>query len=232
MSDLRQLVRRLHRDNPGAAIVVTGLRREVLAEELAALPGVVRVVPQSRKAELLEQAPSRPGWQPFAVSGYDPGPGRAQGPGRLLPTPQPYPLHLLQAIVPLTAGPSVSRPPAEVLARPGGSWRPDSGRSWSAGSILRQFGRDLPGAPGFLGPSGLLERELAPQWAARARHWHQLAGAGQLGTWPPSRPWPPRALVMPASAPFPCKRGDPGVLKLMGRGHYRPPNRPWSSAGT
>lgn len=213
VSDLRQLVRRLHRDNPGAAIVVTGCAAEVLAEELAALPGVVRVVPQSRKAELLEQAPSRPGWQPFAVSGYD----RARA---VLKVQDGCSHRCTYCIVPLTRGPSVSRPPAEVLAEARRLLEAGFREIVVGGVNLRQFGRDLPGAPDFWDLLALLERELAPQWAGRARLRISSLEPGQLGD---------KALQTLAASRLVCphlhlslQSGDPGVLKLMGRGHYRP----------
>lgn len=213
VSDLRQLVRRLHRDNPGAGIVITGCAAEVLADELAGLPGVVRVVPQSRKAELLEPGSLRPGWQPFAVSGYD----RARA---VLKVQDGCSHRCTYCIVPLTRGGSVSREPAEVLAEAGRLL--DAGfREIVIGGInLRQFGRDLPEAPDFWDLLALLERGLAPRWAGRARLRISSLEPGQLGN---------KALETLAASRLVCphlhlslQSGDPGVLKLMGRGHYRP----------
>ena len=48
----RQAVRRAARENPGARIVVTGCYATRRPEEIAALPGVVRVVPNSAKDDL------------------------------------------------------------------------------------------------------------------------------------------------------------------------------------
>lgn len=50
--EVRQIVRRVHRDNPGARIVVTGCYAQRAPEELAALPGVSMVVGNSHKTEI------------------------------------------------------------------------------------------------------------------------------------------------------------------------------------
>jgi threonylcarbamoyladenosine tRNA methylthiotransferase MtaB len=51
-ADLRQTVRRIHRANPAARILVTGCYAQRKPEELAALPGVQWVVGNSRQAEI------------------------------------------------------------------------------------------------------------------------------------------------------------------------------------
>lgn len=51
-SDLRQTVRRIHRGNPRARILVTGCYAQRCPEELAALPGVHWVVGNGQKAEI------------------------------------------------------------------------------------------------------------------------------------------------------------------------------------
>jgi threonylcarbamoyladenosine tRNA methylthiotransferase MtaB len=49
----RQTIRRIARDNPRARIVVTGCYATRAADEVGALPGVVRVVPNDRKNRLI-----------------------------------------------------------------------------------------------------------------------------------------------------------------------------------
>ena len=59
--DLRQAVRRVQRENPGARILVTGCYAQRAPEEIAALPGVTMVVGNSHKTripELIRSAPS------------------------------------------------------------------------------------------------------------------------------------------------------------------------------
>jgi threonylcarbamoyladenosine tRNA methylthiotransferase MtaB len=52
--DVRQAVRRVHRENPGARIIVTGCYAQRAPEELAALPGVTWVIGNSHKARIPE----------------------------------------------------------------------------------------------------------------------------------------------------------------------------------
>ncbi len=52
--DARAAVRRVHRENPNARIVVTGCYAQRSPEELAALPGVTQVVGNSHKHQLVE----------------------------------------------------------------------------------------------------------------------------------------------------------------------------------
>ncbi|HTK94744.1 MAG TPA: tRNA (N(6)-L-threonylcarbamoyladenosine(37)-C(2))-methylthiotransferase MtaB [Terriglobales bacterium] len=52
--DARAAIRRVHRENPGAKIVVTGCYAQRAPEELAALPGVATVVGNSHKHRLAE----------------------------------------------------------------------------------------------------------------------------------------------------------------------------------
>jgi threonylcarbamoyladenosine tRNA methylthiotransferase MtaB len=52
--DARAAVRRVHRENPGAKIVVTGCYAQRAPEDLAALPGVAQVVGNSHKHQLVE----------------------------------------------------------------------------------------------------------------------------------------------------------------------------------
>src|SRR5208282_1886658 len=52
--DLRQTVRRVHRDNPNTRILVTGCYAQRAPEELAVLPGVEWVVGNSHKTEIAD----------------------------------------------------------------------------------------------------------------------------------------------------------------------------------
>ena len=53
-SELRQIVRRVHRDNPEAKIVVTGCYAQRAPEEIAQLPGVAMVVGNSHKTQIAD----------------------------------------------------------------------------------------------------------------------------------------------------------------------------------
>jgi threonylcarbamoyladenosine tRNA methylthiotransferase MtaB len=52
--DVRQTIRRVHRENPSARILVTGCYAQRAPEELAALPGVEWVVGNSHKTQIAE----------------------------------------------------------------------------------------------------------------------------------------------------------------------------------
>ena len=52
--DVRQTIRRVHRENPAARILVTGCYAQRAPEELAALPGVEWVVGNSHKTQIAE----------------------------------------------------------------------------------------------------------------------------------------------------------------------------------
>ncbi len=52
--DVRKFIRAVARENPGTRIVVTGCYAERAPAEIAAMPGVVAVLPQSAKARLAE----------------------------------------------------------------------------------------------------------------------------------------------------------------------------------
>ena len=59
--DARAAIRRIRRENPGCQIVVTGCYAQRAPEEVAALPGVTRVIGNSHKHRLAEiVVPSRP----------------------------------------------------------------------------------------------------------------------------------------------------------------------------
>src|SRR5215203_1924211 len=51
-SEVRQIVRRVHRDNPNAKIVVTGCYAQRAPDEIAQLPGVSMVVGNTHKTQI------------------------------------------------------------------------------------------------------------------------------------------------------------------------------------
>src|SRR5262249_42601965 len=58
--DARAAIRRIHRENPGCKIVVTGCYAQRAPEEIAALPGVSQVIGNSHKHKLAELAVASP----------------------------------------------------------------------------------------------------------------------------------------------------------------------------
>lgn len=220
VADLRQTVRKFHRENPEADIIITGCAAQVMPEELATLPGVVRVVSQEDKAQLLE-GPEGAGETdgekkriaPFSISGY----GRA----RAVVKVQDGCSHFCTyCIVPLTRGRSVSRPMDEVVDEVARLLGAGFREFILSGINLRHFGRDLDGKPDFWDLVARLETEFGLNWAGRARFRISSVEPGQLTD---------KALDVLSKSTMVCPQlhlslqsGDPVVLKAMGRGHYDP----------
>ncbi|WP_419787423.1 MiaB/RimO family radical SAM methylthiotransferase [Pseudodesulfovibrio sp.] len=218
VADLRQAVRKLHRENPSAPIIITGCAAQVMPDELAKLPGVVRVVPQEEKRALLAgpegQLPmADTTFPPFTVSGYD----RARP---VVKVQDGCSHHCTYCIVPLTRGRSVSRAPEEVVAEVRrlleGGWR----ELILSGINLRHYGRGLTEKTDFWDLVARLEREFAPEWAGRARLRLSSVEPGQLDG---------KGFDILSGSSMVCPQlhlslqsGDPDVLRAMGRGHYRP----------
>ena len=211
VSDSRAAIRRLHRAAPRAAIVVTGCAAETFPDEFTGLPGVVRVVPQSDKKRLLEDRSD------FEIAGYH----RARAVVRV----QDGCSHgCAFCIVPITRGASVSRPVEDILAEARRLLEAGFPELVLSGINLRQFGRDLPGRPDFWDLLERMEREFTPEYAGpgprSARIRISSLEPGQLTS---------RALEVLSGSSLVCRHlhlslqsGDFGVLRAMGRGHYRP----------
>ncbi|MGZ5439241.1 MAG: tRNA (N(6)-L-threonylcarbamoyladenosine(37)-C(2))-methylthiotransferase MtaB, partial [Candidatus Aminicenantales bacterium] len=61
--DVRKFIRAVHRENPGSKIVVTGCYAERAPAEIAALPGVVSVLPQSAKDGMADRVMALDGFR-------------------------------------------------------------------------------------------------------------------------------------------------------------------------
>jgi threonylcarbamoyladenosine tRNA methylthiotransferase MtaB len=64
--DARAAIRRIHRENPGCQIVVTGCYAQRAPQEVASLPGVARVIGNSHKHQLAEIVVTNPGFVPLS----------------------------------------------------------------------------------------------------------------------------------------------------------------------
>lgn len=222
VADLRNLVRKMHRANPEAEIVITGCAAEALPEEMAKLPGVSRVVPQSSKANLLsspegkgieDKGANAESFLPLSISNYH----RARA---VVKVQDGCSHRCTYCIVPLTRGKSISRPVEETLAEIERLFQNGFRELILSGVNLRQFGRDLDGKPEFWDLIEMMEERFAPEWAGKARLRISSLEPGQLGD---------RALDVLGHSKLICPQlhislqsGSPAVLKGMGRGHYRP----------
>jgi threonylcarbamoyladenosine tRNA methylthiotransferase MtaB len=72
--DARAAIRRIHRKNPDAQIVVTGCYAQRAPEEIAALPGVTQVIGNSHKHQLADLACGGPRWGGRQTSDLGPRP--------------------------------------------------------------------------------------------------------------------------------------------------------------
>jgi MiaB/RimO family radical SAM methylthiotransferase len=208
--DARSLIRKVHRDNPDARIIVTGCAAQVHAPELADLPGVTRLVGQRDKVSLLGRTgPFQPGFPPFAVTGSD----RSRA---VLKIQDGCSRPCAFCIVPRTRGGPVSRPAADVLAEARVLLSSGHREIVVAGINLGQYrfadNGDLWDLLAFL------ERQLAPQWRGRARFRLSSLDPGLLGD---------RALAaihdLTMLAPHlhvSIQSLSDTVLERMGRGHY------------
>jgi threonylcarbamoyladenosine tRNA methylthiotransferase MtaB len=152
----RQTIRRIHRENPDARIVVTGCFASRASAEVAALPGVTLVVPNAGKASL-----SGTLLPMLALEMPADGPcGRAPGPGLMGRTAWTLRAQTgcgeacSYCIIPTTRGPSQSRALPDILAELRRVI--DAGYKEVAltGVHLGAWGRDLEGS---LGLADLLE---------------------------------------------------------------------------
>ena len=220
VQQVRKTVRKLHRTHPQAGIVVTGCAAQIFPKDMAALPGVIRVVAQQAKAGLLagpasaDQALREAGHFPeFAISSYP----RARG---VLKVQDGCSHGCTYCIVPHTRGPAVTRSPDASLAEAERLLAGGVRELVLSGINLRQFGQDLTPRLDFWDFLHRLDTHLAPLWAGRARL--RLSSlepseltAKALATLKTCR------LVAP-HVHLSLQSGSPDVLRRMGRGHYHP----------
>lgn len=146
----RQAIRRLHRANPAARIVVTGCYATARPDDLAALPGVVDVVPNGTKPTLVAGlvTPTSAEW----YAGGDGACGAMLGPGLLGRTA--YTLRVqtgcdepcAYCIIPSTRGRGRSRRLEDVLASVDEALAAGYREIVLTGVHLGAWGRDLAGA--------------------------------------------------------------------------------------
>ena len=179
--DARQSIRRTHRDNPAAQILVTGCYAQRAPAELAALPGVAWVVGNSHKLQLPDLVRIGPAAReavPFhgqilvgdilAHNAFLSAPVLDSGLNHTRPNlkiQEGCNNHCSFCVIPSVRGPSRSAPPERVL---------DEVRALAAryreivltGINLGRWGCDLPGRPRL---AGLLRRLLAETDVTRLR---------------------------------------------------------------
>ncbi len=232
VSDLRQALRRLHRESPHAAIILTGCAaaREARTDDndtLSSLPGVTLLADPRHKAELLSlfsgtfnaaqedlTAPrTSVAYPPFRISGF-----KRSRP--VLKVQDGCSQRCTYCIVPLTRGPSRSRSVAEIVAEARRLLESGYAEIMISGINLRQYARHAEGCPDFWSLLRHLDKELASEWVGHARLRLSSVEPGQLDA---------HGLETLASSRLVCphlhislQSGSGSVLSRMGRGHYGP----------
>lgn len=233
VADARQTARKWGRAVPSARIVVTGCAASAAPGDFS-LPGVVAVVPQIRKADLLQLHPleltgekGRNFAPPRASAGVGQKPaGREFPPFRIEGFRRARPVLKVQdgcshrcsyCIVPLTRGPSRSRPPAQAVDEARRLLEAGHREIMVSGINLRQYHAE---GFNFWGLLRRLNRELMPEWESRARLRLSSLEPAQLDA---------EGLETLESCRLLCphlhlslQSGSPAVLRRMGREHYSP----------
>ncbi len=217
VADLRQTLRRLHRENPGLRILATGCAAQVMAAELAGFPGVDAVIPQSEKARLASWPGNEATAGNFAlcIKGFE----RTRA---VLKVQDGCSQGCAYCIVPLTRGPATSRQPTEVLAEARRLLESGAPEIMISGINLRQYGRGLDGEHAgwdFWDLLAFLDRELA-DWRGRARLRLSSMDPSQLGD--KALETLSRCSLVCPSLHVSLQSASPRVLRAMGRGRTDP----------
>jgi threonylcarbamoyladenosine tRNA methylthiotransferase MtaB len=157
----RQIVRKLARENPNASIVVTGCYASRRPDEMTDLPGVIKVIPNSRKDFFAEEMGLTTAHR---FGDGDGACGAALAPG--LAGRTAYTLRVQTGcnetcsycIIPTTRGPSRSRPVAEVLSEIARVGEAGFREIALTGVHLGSYGRDRVDGSSLLGLLELIER--------------------------------------------------------------------------
>ena len=144
----RQLIRKIHRANAGARIVVTGCYATRAASEVEGLPGVVRLVPNEAKDSLVEQIfpeadPERLRAETDEHGGIPVEPGVMGRTAYSLRVQTGCDQRCAFCVIPDTRGASRSRPVEALAADVGRLGRAGFKEIWLVGVHLGSYGRDL-----------------------------------------------------------------------------------------
>jgi threonylcarbamoyladenosine tRNA methylthiotransferase MtaB len=146
----RQTIRRIARENPHARIVATGCYATRCADEVAALPGVIAVIPNDRKLNLVTLEPWNPGTlEPWDLGTFDGPCGHAIEPGLMgrtawtLRAQTGCEEHCSYCIIPTTRGASRSRSLDDVFTEVDRVTAAGYREIVITGVHLGSYGRDL-----------------------------------------------------------------------------------------
>ena len=231
VADARQMARKLGRLNPQARIFAAGCAASAAPEDFRQLPGVAAVIPQVQKFVLLQGHPLE--MRDFGTAGGPEAAARQFAPFSISAFKRARPVVKVQdgcsqgcayCIIPLTRGPSRSRPVEDILDEARRLLRSGHREILLSGVNLRQFHSGSGDGRNFWTLLRRLDAELAPEWAGRARF--RLSsldpaqvtgsmGAECLETLEGCRMLCPQLHLS-------LQSGSPTVLARMGRSPYSP----------
>ena len=233
-SEVRQVIRRIHRQNPRCRILVTGCYAQRAPEEIAALDGVAWVLGNSHKHRVAEVLRSGlPGAEHPEVLPLDP-PGEI--PAKVMvgeispefhfapafPDDRTRPTLKVQdgcdarcafCIIPAVRGPSRSLSPAEVIGEVQDLERRGAREIVLSGINLGSYGRDLSRSITFL---GLLERILNETAIARLR----ISSIEPMDVTPELIRLVAREARLADHFHVPLQSGSDRILRLMNRRYW------------
>ncbi len=141
VADVRATIRKLHRENPSASVVVTGCAAEVMGNDLEQIEGVAQVVRRLEKGSLLkresltalsQESDTAKSFPPFAISDFN----RSRA---VLKIQDGCSHCCTYCIVPRARGGAVSRPLGEALDEAGRLLEAGFAEIVISGINLRQF---------------------------------------------------------------------------------------------
>jgi threonylcarbamoyladenosine tRNA methylthiotransferase MtaB len=160
----RQIVRKIARENPTARIVVTGCYATRRPDEVAALPGVVQIVPNDRKdwfAEEIGLTTAQRFSNGDGACGAEITPGLAGRTAFTLRVQTGCDQSCSYCIIPSTRGTGRSRPMREVLSEIGRVRTAGYREIAITGVHLGSYGRDLPDGSNLVDLLRAIERHAA-----------------------------------------------------------------------
>ncbi len=222
VSDARQAVRQLAAAG-GARIIVAGCAASAEPGDFA-VPGVAAVIPQKAKHVLLAVHPLAEDALP------DPGDGRAYPPFRIASFARSRPVVKVQdgcsqgcayCIVPLTRGPSRSRPVEAVTEEVRRLLEAGYREITLSGINLRQYRADGSHGRNFWTLLRHIDATFSPEWQGRARFRLSSLDPAQVTGGEGTETLEQCRMVCP-HLHLSLQSGSPSVLRRMGRSPYSP----------
>ena len=229
----RNLIRKLHRRNPGAIIAVTGCYAQLKPQEIAAIEGVGIVLSNNDKGMLYKRVVELSGkgraqiysCDTESLTSFFAAFSSGDRTRAFLKVQDGCSHGCAYCIVPLTRGPARSRPPKDCLAEMRRLLEAGYREIMISGINLRQYAMRDEGCRDFWDLLSYLDRELSPEWGSGAR---PDPARFRISSVEPAQ-LTERGIATLAETRMVCphlhlslQSGSADVLKAMRRGHYTP----------